>query len=51
MWCSLNESSGGEGIIELSIAKDDWGEMKAGVSFQEYVSCDIIVTSEVQILE
>jgi hypothetical protein len=24
----------------LSIGKDDWGQLKAGVSFLEYASCD-----------
>jgi hypothetical protein len=31
----------------LSIAKDDWGQLKAGVLFEEYLSCHNDITSEV----
>jgi hypothetical protein len=31
----------------LSIAKDDWGQLKAGVLFEEYVYCDNDITCEV----
>jgi hypothetical protein len=31
----------------VSIAKDDWGQLKAGVLFEEYVSRDIDITCEV----
>jgi hypothetical protein len=49
---SLNETNDCEVGRELSIAKDDWGQLKAGVSFQEYVSCDDdVVTCEMQALE
>jgi hypothetical protein len=45
---NFNQSNDGEDATELSIAKDDWGQLKAGVSFQEYVSHDNnTVTSEV----
>jgi hypothetical protein len=46
---TLNQTNDGEDATELSIAEDDWDQLKAGVSFQEYVSCD--VTCEVQTLE
>jgi hypothetical protein len=46
---SLNKTSDGEDATELSIAKDDWGQLEAGISFKVYVSCDNdIVTCEVQ---
>jgi hypothetical protein len=44
---NLNQINDGEDIRELSIAKNVWGKLKAGVSFQEYVSCD----DKVQTLE
>jgi hypothetical protein len=48
----LNQTNDGEDVRELSIAKNDWGKLKARVSFQEYVSCDDnVVRCEVQTLE
>jgi hypothetical protein len=35
-----NQTDDGEDATELSIAKVDWGQLKAGVPLQEYVSCD-----------
>jgi hypothetical protein len=37
---NLNQTNDGEDVRELSTAKNDWSKLKAGVSFQEYVSCD-----------
>jgi hypothetical protein len=49
---NLNQTNDGEDVRELSIAKNNWGKLKAGVSFQEYVSCDDnVVKCEVQTLE
>jgi hypothetical protein len=49
---NLNQTSDGEDVRELSIAKSVWGKLKAGASFQEYVSCDDnVVMCEVQTLE
>jgi hypothetical protein len=49
---NLNQTNDGEDVRELSIAENDWGKLKAGVSFQEYVSCDDnVVGCEVQTLE
>jgi hypothetical protein len=49
---NLNQTNDGEDVRELSIAKNDWGKLKAGVSFQEYVSCDDnVVRCEVQTLQ
>jgi hypothetical protein len=49
---NLNETNGGEDVRELSIAENDWGKLKASVSFQEYASCDDnVVRCEVQTLE
>jgi hypothetical protein len=49
---SLNQTNDGKDATELSIAKDDWGQPKAGVPLQEYVSCDNDdVMCEVQTLE
>jgi hypothetical protein len=49
---NLNQTNDGEDVRELSIAKNDWGKLKAGISFQEYVSCDDnFVRCEVQTLE
>jgi hypothetical protein len=30
--------------LELNIARDDWGQLKVGVSSQEYISCDNYIT-------
>jgi hypothetical protein len=51
--CGLNlNHTNDEEATELCIAKDDWGQLKAAVSFHEYVSCDNdVVTWEVQTLE
>jgi hypothetical protein len=35
---NLNQTNDGEDETELSTAEDDWGQVKADVSFQEYVS-------------
>jgi hypothetical protein len=52
---SLNQTNDDEDATELHIAKNDWGQLKAGASFsfQEYVSCDDDddVMSEVQTLK
>jgi hypothetical protein len=49
---NLNQSSGVEDAAELSIAEDDWGRLKAGALFDEYMSCDNnVVTCEVQTSE
>jgi hypothetical protein len=37
---NLNQTNDGEDVRELSTAKNNGGKLKAGVSFQEYVSCD-----------
>jgi hypothetical protein len=37
---NLNQTNDDEYATELIIAKNDWGQLKAGVSFQEYISCD-----------
>jgi len=43
-----NTTKAGEGAMELGTAKDDWGQLRPGASFQ-YVSCDYnAVTCEVQ---
>jgi hypothetical protein len=40
------------GFNKLSIAEDNWGQLKVGISFQEYVFCDDdVVMCEVQTLE
>jgi hypothetical protein len=41
---NLNQTNDGEDVTELSIHRDDWNQVKAGVSLQEYVSCDSDVT-------
>ena len=42
----------GEEETEVNTAKHDWGQLKEGVSHEEYVSCDIdIIMCEVQTLE
>jgi hypothetical protein len=52
MWIKLNQTNDGEDATELSIAKDEWGQLKAGISFQEYVSWNNdAVTCEVQTLQ
>jgi hypothetical protein len=49
---NLNQTNDGEDVRELSVAENDWGKLKAGASFQEYVSCDDnVVRCEVQALE
>jgi hypothetical protein len=49
---SLNQTRDGEDATELSVVEDDWGQLKAGGSIQEYVSCDNdIVMFEVQTLK
>jgi hypothetical protein len=49
---NLNQANNGEDVREISIAENDWSVLKAGVSFQEYVSCDDnVVRCEVQTLE
>jgi hypothetical protein len=49
---NLNEINDVEDVRELSIAENDWGKLKAGASFQEYVSSDDnVVRCEVQTLE
>jgi hypothetical protein len=35
----LNQTNDGKGATELSMTKHDWGQLKAGVPFQEYISC------------
>jgi hypothetical protein len=49
---NLNQTNDGEDVRELSIAENDWGKLKVGILFQEYVSCDDnVVRCEVQTLE
>jgi hypothetical protein len=49
---NLNQTNDGEDVRKLSIAENDQGKLKAGASFQEYVSCDDnVVRCEVQTLE
>jgi hypothetical protein len=49
---NLNQTNDAEDVTELSIAENEWGKLKAGVSFKEYVCCDDnVVRSEVQTLE
>jgi hypothetical protein len=33
-----NQTNAGEDATELSITKKDWGQLKAGIMFQEYLS-------------
>jgi hypothetical protein len=48
----LNQINDGEDATKLSIAKDDWVQLKGGVPFQEYVSCgNEVVMCEVYTLE
>jgi len=35
-----NTAKAGEDATELGTAKDGWGQLRAGASFQEYISCD-----------
>jgi hypothetical protein len=52
MWINLYLTSNDKDATDLSIGKDDWGQLKAGISFQKYASCDTgAVTCELQILE
>jgi hypothetical protein len=37
---NFNQTNDGEDVRELGTAENDWGKLKAGASFQEYVSCD-----------
>jgi hypothetical protein len=49
---SLNQTRDCEEAAELSIGEDDWCQLKAGVSFQECVSCiNDTVMFEVQTLK
>jgi hypothetical protein len=48
--CTEFKSNAGEDATEFSIIKDDWGQLKASITFQEYLSCDN-VTCEVQMLK
>ena len=34
---NLNQTSDDKDAAEFSIAKDNWGQLKSGVSFKEYV--------------
>jgi hypothetical protein len=49
--CTEFKSNAGEDATEFSITKEDWGQLKAGIIFQEYLSCNNDVTREVQMLE
>jgi hypothetical protein len=49
--CTGFKSNAGEDATEFNITKEDWGQLKAGITFQEYLSCDNDVTCEVQMLE
>jgi hypothetical protein len=48
---NLNQTNDGEDETELSKANEDWSQVKADVSFQEYVSSLNNVTCEVHTLE
>jgi hypothetical protein len=48
---NLNQINNSEDTTELRITENDLGQLKAGISFQEYVSRDNIITCEIQILE
>jgi hypothetical protein len=37
---NLYQTNDGEDKPELSIPRKDWNQVQAGVSFQEYASCD-----------
>jgi hypothetical protein len=47
---SLNQISDGKLATEVSITKADWSQLKAGVSFQEYVSSDNDVMCEAHVM-
>jgi hypothetical protein len=38
---NITHISDHEDVTELSTGKDDWGQVKASVLFQEHVSCDV----------
>lgn len=45
----LKQINAADDVTELSIAKDYWGQQKAGVSYEEYVpQSNIVVSCEVQ---
>jgi hypothetical protein len=48
---NLNQINDGEDETELSIVKDDWGQVKAIVSFQDNLSNDNDVKCKVHTLE
>lgn len=49
---NLYLTSNDEDATDLSIGEDDWGQLKAGTSFQEYASCDTgAITCELRTLE
>jgi hypothetical protein len=48
---NLNQTNGGGDAIELGIAEDHWDQLKADISFQEYVSCNNVIMCEVQTSE
>jgi hypothetical protein len=48
---NLNQTNDGEDATEFTTARDDWVQLKAGVTFQECVACDNDVLCEVQTLE
>jgi len=37
---NMNQASDHEDVTEFSTGKDDWGQQKANISFQEHVYCD-----------
>jgi hypothetical protein len=48
-WYETNDS---KNVTELSIPEDEWSQLKAGPSFQEYVSsANNVVTCELQTLQ
>jgi len=47
---NLNKTTDSGGSTELSIAKDDWAQLRTGASYEECVSCNDVM-HKVQTLE
>jgi len=48
---NLNETNDGGSSTELSIAKDDWAQLRTGASYEERVSCNDDNMHKVQTLK
>jgi len=48
---NLNETNDSGGSTELSIAKDDWAQLRTGASYEEHVSCNDDNMCKVQTLK